>query len=146
MNRLRDYLGFAVRFVGFGYIALWPVSTPGRGDLFGAALLCHDRVGRALDLVCGWPHPLRLSLGLHATGALCAVLATVYLLAVAVRRARGRLAKPAASAPAPVEADPLTAVAPRKPFIPLKARRRPMPPPRKFVPPRAQFGLRGLPQ
>jgi hypothetical protein len=28
----------------------------------------------------------------------------------------------------------------------LRLRRRPLPPPRKFVPPRAHFGLRGLPQ
>jgi hypothetical protein len=144
MSRLRDYLGFSVWFVGLGYAVLWPLSTPGDGELFGAALVCHDRVGRVLDLVCAWPHPLRLSLGLHATGALCAVLATLQLCVVAVRRARRLRAGPAASVLPSVEAEPSTA--PRQPPTPFKARRRPMPPPRKFVPPRSHFGLRGLPQ
>jgi hypothetical protein len=144
MSRLRDYLGFSVRFVGLGYIALWPLSTPGRGDMFGAALVCHERVGRVLDLVCGWPHPLRLSIGLHVTSALCAVLAMVHLCAVAAHRARRRRRGPPASVP--VEAGPSTVPSPRQPRMSLRLRRRPLPPPRKFVPPRAHFGLRGLPQ
>lgn len=146
MSRLRDYLGFSVRFVGLGYVVLWPLSTPGGGELFGAALVCHDRVGRALDFVCAWPHPLRLSLGLHATGALCAVVVAVQLCAVAVRRAR-RLRSGRATPVSPsVEAEPPTVVAQSQPRALLKLRRRPLPPPRKSVPPRSHFGLRGLPQ
>ena len=145
MSRLRDYLGFSVWFIGLGYAVLWPLSTPGDGELFGAALVCHDRVGRALDLVCAWPHPMRLSLGLHATGALCAVLAMVHLCALAVRRARRLRAARAMPVSASVEAGPSAVPAPRAPLKRLR-RRPPPPPPRKFVPPRTHFGLRGLPQ
>lgn len=145
MNRLKDYLGFSVRFVGLGYIVLWPLSTPGRGDLFGAAIVCHDRVGRALDLVCNWPHPLHLSIGLHMTGALCALLATSQLLVVVVRRARRPRAGAAVSPSVAATAEP-PVVRTERPLAPIRARRRPMPPPRKGVPPRTHFGLRGLPQ
>ena len=144
MSRLRDYLGFSVWFVGLGYAVLWPLSTPGDGELFGAPFVCHDRVGRALDLVCAWPHPLRLSLGLHATGALCALLATMHLCALAMRRARRLRVRCGPPVSPSVEAEPSAVPAPRAPL--RRLRRPPPPPPRKFVPPRTHFGLRGLPQ
>jgi hypothetical protein len=140
MNRFRDYLGFAVQFVGLGYVVLWPLSTPGRGDLFGAPLLCGGRVADAVDVVCGMPHPLRLGVGLHAVGALCAVLATLHLLVRAVGRARSRRGAVADGAAVPPAAIAVEAGA--KPRL----RRRRMPPPHKAVPPRSHFGLRGLPR
>src|SRR5690348_17534584 len=101
MNRLKDYLGFAVQFVGLGYIVLWPASTPGNGEMFGAGFLCGGRVADLLDLVCRMPHPLRLGIGLHAAGALCAVLAVPYLIVRAAGRLRRRGAATTETAPAP---------------------------------------------
>jgi hypothetical protein len=140
MNRLKDHLCFAVRFVGLGYVVLWPVSTPGGGDLFGASLLCEGG-GRALDIVCSLPHPLRLGVGLHLAGALCAVVAVLHLCVHGVCRMRGGRQDAVAASP---DTCPAAVVAPatRKP----RARRRPMPPPRKVVEPRTHFGLRGVPQ
>jgi hypothetical protein len=138
LNRLKDHLGFAVQFVGLGYIALWPVSTPAAGDLFGASLLCKGG-GGTFAIVCNLPHPLQFGIGLHFAGTLCAGAAVLMLLARAVRRARGR--RPTI-APAP-EA-PLAPIATPVAYRP-RARRRPMPPPRKVVEPRTHFGLRGVP-
>ncbi|MGN6572643.1 MAG: hypothetical protein ACTHLO_14640 [Pseudolabrys sp.] len=141
MNRLKDHLCFAVRFVGFGYVVLWPVSTPAGGDLFGASLLCRAGGAGALDVVCNMPHPLQLGIGLHAVGALCAALAVCDLLLRGVLRARGRR-NAAAIAPAePVQAPPAAAFVPQ-----VRPRRRPMPPPRKLTEARTHFGLRGVPR
>ena len=63
MNRLRDYVGFAIWFAGAGYVAIWPLSASGSsGALFGASLLC--RVPTAFSLLgvlCNMSHPLTLS-------------------------------------------------------------------------------------
>ncbi|HXD44090.1 MAG TPA: hypothetical protein VN655_03060 [Pseudolabrys sp.] len=139
MTRLKDYLCFAVHFAGLGYIVLWPVSTPGNGDLFGAPFLCGGAA--ALDLICRMPHPLRLGIGLHVFGALCAVLAVLHLLARAAARMRRRGAQPAAAEIAPPPAPTFVAAASRP-----RARLRRMPPPRKLERPRSHFGLRGVPQ
>jgi len=139
LNRLKDHLCFAVQFVGLGYAVLWPVSTPAAGDLFGASLLCKGG-GGTFGLVCRLPHPLQFGIGLHFAGALCAAAAVLMFLTRAVRRARGRrLARPAAPAEAPPA--PIATPVAYKP----RARRRPMPPPRKVVEPRTHFGLRGVP-
>ena len=43
MNRIKDYIGFAIWFAGLGYVALWPVSSPDLdGKPFGASIVCHD--------------------------------------------------------------------------------------------------------
>jgi hypothetical protein len=138
MNRLRDYLCFTVQFVGFGYAALWPVSTPAGGDLFGASLLCGGE--GALEILCRMPHPLQLGIGLHAAGALCAIAATLHLCLRAMLRGRRRRDE-AAVACAPI-APGVAAAARMKPRAP----RRPMPPPRAAVPARSHFGLRGVPR
>jgi hypothetical protein len=139
LNRLKDHLCFAVQFVGLGYAVLWPVSTPAAGDLFGASLLCKGG-GGTFGLVCRLPHPLQLGIGLHVVGALCAVATILYFLARAVRSARRRRL-PTVAAPAEVSLAPSAAPVAPKP----RARRRPMPPPRKVVEPRTHFGLRGMP-
>ena len=138
MNRLNDHLCFAVRFVGAGYVALWPVSTPADGDLFGASQICGG--GGALDLVCGMPHPLQFGIGLHVAGAACTAAAAAHLVLRGLLRARRRRQ---AAAAGPAEARPPAAIAPP---APKPRSRRPMPPPRKLVEPRTHFGLRGLPQ
>jgi hypothetical protein len=134
MARCRDYLDFAVRFFGLGYVALWPLSTPDRGDLFGASVLCN---GGLFDAVCDLPHPLRFGIGFHAAGVLCALLAVLGFAAAGMRRVRRRsgVVTPDVSLPA---SPPSALAAPKRP-------RRPVPPPRKNVPPRDHFGLRGVP-
>jgi hypothetical protein len=139
MNRARDYINFAVKFVGLGYIVLWPVSVIGTsGNVFGAAVLCGGRLGAAMDHLCQLPHLLRLNPGLHIVGAVSAALAVLHLAAAAVRSRRppgdpGAAAKPAGS---------VAAVKPKTP----RFRFRPLPPPRKLGRPRKEFGLRGVPR
>ena len=137
MNRARDYINFAVKFVGFGYIVLWPLSVANTsGDVFGAAFVCGGRLGAAVSHLCGLPHPFRLSLGLHVVGALFAALALLHLAALALRARR----KPREDA-APSAAVPVAVVKPRKARFHL----RPPPTPRKLGRPRQEFGLRGVP-
>jgi len=138
MNRFRDYLCFAVQFAGLGYVVMWPLSTPGDGDLFGAALVCHGGAG-VLAVVCRMPHPLQLGVGLHIAGALCAVLATLHLLVRGICSVRRQ--RPGAASDVPGEAVAAAVIAAPAP----RARRRPMPPPRRLTEPRSHFGLRGVP-
>ena len=138
MNRVRDYINFAVKFVGFGYIGLWPVSVAGTsGNVFGASVVCGGRLGMALDHLCRLPHLLRLNPGLHIVGALFAALALLHLASLVVRPRRP-LRDDATATPG-------GSVAAAKPKSP-RFRFRPLPPPRKFVRPRKEFGLRGVPR
>lgn len=130
MSRTRDYVTFAVRFCGCGYVALWPLSTPDSdGALFGASLLCGGRAPAMMDWLCAAPHPLRLSAPLHLAGALCTLAVIVCLLYCAVRR------------PAVTTAMSAAQLAARLPSLRRARRRRPRLRP---VRPRGQFGLRGL--
>ncbi len=41
MNRVKEYMQFAVWFVGLGYMALWPLTAHDNGiATLGAALIC----------------------------------------------------------------------------------------------------------
>jgi hypothetical protein len=138
MNRARDHISFAVKFVGLGYIALWPLSvTNTTGIVFGADFVCGGRLGAAVDTLCHLPHPFRLSLGLHIVGAAFAAAALLHLTALALRSRRRQGDGAAASAAAPAPAVPR-----KKP----RFRLRPLPPPRKPGRPRKEFGLRGVPR
>jgi len=94
INRVRDYIGFAVGFAGFGYVVLW---------LTGAS----DR--------------LLLSSTLHAAGAAAAIFTSVSLLLHAVGRRRrdagagGAVSGLLARTPVAI----LRAAAARKPRAPL---------------------------
>lgn len=96
-NRVVDYGAFAVRFVGFGYLALWPLSTP---DRFGLGRLCRpDAPG--WRLFCHWPQLIHLTPGLHLIGVFCAGALAVHLtlrLAARFRRARAKRADAARAA------------------------------------------------
>jgi len=131
MDRCRDYLGFAVRYFGLSYLLLWPLSTPGHGELFGAAVVC----GGALDVLCRLPHPLHFGTGLHWAGAVCALFASADPAIRVLVRARLRRRDPGSS-------DVAGAVSPP----PRRMRRRPWPPPRRLIRPRSHFGLRGVPR
>ena len=142
MNRARDYINFAVKFVGFGYIVLWPLSRTGAtGDVFGAAFMCEGRLGAAVSALCRLPHPLRLSLGLHVVGALFAALALLHLASLALRAQRRPRERAVASA-APFVPVPAGVARPKK----VRFHLRPLPPPRKPGRPRTEFGLRGVPR
>jgi hypothetical protein len=136
MNRTKDYIGFAVRFAGLGYIVLWPLSSPdGSGKLFGASLVCRDGAFALMDLLCHLPHPLRLSPALHAVGFLSALFVIARLLLWAIRRVR----RPAGGVA--VDASVLAA---HIPALRRPRRRKPLGPLRP-IKPRANFGLRGVP-
>lgn len=130
MNRVKDYSNFAICFAGLGYIALWPLSSPDAGGhLFGGPLICRDGAFALVDWLCHCPHPLRLSLPLHALGFFSAMFVMARFSWRTFRRVR-RKPMAAAAAPPPAKA--------------LRRRQKPLGPPRP-VKPRAQFGLRGMP-
>ena len=138
MNRTREYLNFALSFSGLGYIGMWPLSTPdAQGQLFGAAFLCRGGSFLLLDVVCGLPHPLRMSPALHLLGLSAAVYVAVKLALRAARSlVRARRRRPAALDAALLAARLSAVMAePRPPRLP-----RPLPTGR----PRSNFGLRGL--
>ena len=129
MNLVRDYIGFAVRFVGLGYMALWPLTAAGEGvadvDL---SFLCGGILAP-----CRWSPALHLSPGLHIAGTLSAAFVLGVLALRLLRRVRRK------QPPDAVYAKP--DIAGR-----LKLKRRPpAPPPRRYVPRRSEFGLRGTP-
>jgi hypothetical protein len=134
MNRLRDYVGFAVWFAGLGYMAIWPLSASGSGGaLFGASVLCHAPASfGVLAALCRAPHPLTLSPTLHVLGLLAAIAVVLRLACRALGCARrARAAGTNAARVRRIHASPMP-----------PPRSEPLPPlPR--VKPRNQFGLRG---
>lgn len=139
MNRLRDYVGFAVCFAGLGYMAIWPLSASGSsGVLFGASVLCHAPAGfGVLAALCRAPHPLMLPPTLHVLGLLSALAAALRLACCALRRARrARAAKVSPARVIRIRASLMLAPAPPKPLPPLP----------RVKQPRSQFGLRGTPR
>jgi hypothetical protein len=131
-NRVVDYCGFAARFVGLGYLVLWPLTRP---DPFGLARFCRPET-LPWRLLCHWPHLFNLTPGLQLIGILCAGWLGVHLLLRQVqrwRRARAARANAALTLTARVpDAAPLQ----RAPFL------APLP----KVKPRSQFGLRAAPR
>jgi hypothetical protein len=135
MNRPRECCGFAIRFYGLVYMALWPLSTPDEGGrLFGAAYLCGERAFALFDALCDAPHPLRLSPALHALGIISALIVIVHFALRALRRRRRAYAEAVA-----VDAAILAARIPalREASPPQRPQRSQRP-----VKPRPQFGLR----
>jgi hypothetical protein len=134
VNRFKGYLGFAVWFVGLGYVALWPLAASGYGGtLFGASLLCggsdtHLFGANVLAMLCHVKHPLTLPPTLHVMGfsaTIVAGLRFIYRTLYRYRRARAvAMAAPSVELP--------TAMVRRQPPLRL---------PRRF-PPRRHFGLR----
>ena len=137
MNRIKDYIGFAIWFAGLGYIALWPVASPDlSGKPFGASIVCHDTPLSVLDFLCHSALPLQLPPSLHVLGFMSALFVTVRLLLNAFKRSRRAVGTRAADMSARVTQQP-DAVAPprRKPVRVLRP-----------VKPRTHFGLRGMPR
>jgi hypothetical protein len=121
VNRVIDYCGFAMRFVGVGYVALLPLAAPGTADG-----VCQKSVPE--PYLCYLPHVFTLPPGLHLIGLAC--LSGFGMSVIArqlVRWWRGRAQR----------ALVLTARMPAA-LIRPRASRRP-------VKPRRHFGLRGVP-
>jgi hypothetical protein len=111
MNRVGEYIRFAVLFTGAGYIVMWSLTMHSDGIAF------------------------QLSPGLHIAGMMSSACTVVGLAVYPLRRrwrARATPATPAIKVPEAL----------------LRARlgfKPPPPPPRRYVQPRAHFGLRGSP-
>ena len=137
MNRIKDYIGFAIWFAGLGYIALWPVTSPDSGGKpFGASIFCRDTPLSVLDFLCHSALPLQLPPSLHVLGFLSALFVTVRLLLYAFKRSRRAVGTRAADLSALRDA-----IAGRGCRRRGENRCAPLRP----VKPRTHFGLRGMP-
>jgi hypothetical protein len=126
INRIKDYLAFALWFAGLCYLALWLVSTRDR------SLAACQAVPVLLHRVCEIMRDPALPPGLHAIGlvAVTAVLVHgVWLTAGALRRRWRRQASPPNPEPSSRRHPAMTATQPLR---------------RSNIQPRQQFGLRGI--
>ena len=137
MNRIKDYIGFAVWFAGLGYIALWPITSSDLGGKpFGASIFCGDTSLGMLGFLCHSALPLQLPPNLHVLGFLSAVFVIVRLLLRALKRSRRAVGARTAG---------MSALVTRLPDVIQPPRRKPL---RLLRPvkPRTHFGLRGMPR
>jgi hypothetical protein len=118
VNRVGDYCGFAMRFVGVGYIALLPLAA-------SPPAACQTL---ALDYLCYLPHVFSLPPGLHVLGIISAGGLGIYLIVGRLTRWRRDRAQRALT------------LAARMPAALTRASRRA---PRRQVKPRSHFGTRG---
>jgi hypothetical protein len=133
-NRVVDYCGFAVRFVGLGYLALWPLARP---DPFDLARFCRPDA-LPWRFLCHWPQLISLTPGLNLIGIFCAGTLGIQLaLQQAARWRRVRALRAGASLALAARVPAARAGPPRR--SPFAA------PPRK-VKPRSHFGLRPGPR
>lgn len=121
MQRLKEYSGFIVWFVGLTTIAVWSLALTDF-DPGAATTACRSNILRGL---CEWMAPMPPALRL--VGLLAAVFVMVRLLLIALRATQPRAAEPPAANPKP------------------KRWRRPAPTVAR-VKGRDHFGLRGLPR
>lgn len=135
MNRVTDYIRFAILFVGLGYIVLWPLTA--HDDAIAAldmSLLCGPLLGTE-HLICRPENALRLSPGLHLLGSLSAACVMVHVLLRQFHRARrARAGQGVTLASAARVESTLAHLSAGRPAPPCRA-----------VKPRAHFGLRGVP-
>ena len=133
MNRVWDYVHFAVWLLGIGYIVLWPLTSFDHGAPFAAPLICSFS---PLAWLCHLPHPLTLPPGLQLIGVVSAGWVCLRL----VSRAIGRLRRVRA-----YRAGTASALSTRIPAAMLRPQRRKPVSPLRQVKPRSHFGLRGNP-
>jgi hypothetical protein len=134
MNRVADYIGFAIWLLGIGYVVLWPLTSLDHGGPFAASLICSFP---PLGFLCHLPHPLPLPPGLQLIGLLSAGWVCLRLASRAIARLRRARAYRAGAASALSARMPAALLRPprRKPLSALRQ-----------VKPRSHFGLRGAPQ
>jgi hypothetical protein len=121
VNRVGDYCGFAIRFVGVGYIALLPLAAPPPV----AKAACQTL---APDYLCYLPHVFSLPPGLHILGIICTGGLGIYLIVRRLSRWRRDRAQRTLVLAARMPAA-LTRPSRRAPARPVK--------------PRSHFGMRG---
>jgi hypothetical protein len=130
MNRVGEYIRFAVWFSGLGYIVLWPMTAHDDG-IAAASFACGQPFALA-DFICGPRAGLHLSPGLHLAGMMSSAFVVACLALRPLRRRRARAAgKGAQSVQATIR-------------LRLGKKSAP-PPPHRYVRPRSHFGLRNAP-
>ena len=83
MNRVKDYLQFAIRFVGLGYIVLWPLTAHDVGiTALEAQVVCGGGFFGAPGMNCAASHSIQLSPGLHLLGLVAVICLVAQLLLV----------------------------------------------------------------
>lgn len=153
MDRVKDYISFAVWFVGLSYVALWPMAVPDSIAAWLAPqvrgpLACGGLVIVSLQELCRAHEAVALSPGLHWIGTLAAFWVTARLFALlSVRLAQWLLPRAVQRllAPARLKAalwQPLL----RQTVMRLIWRRVHRLPPPRYVPRRSHFGLRDGPR
>jgi hypothetical protein len=128
MNRFRDYAGFAIWFVGLGYIVMWPLTMSDFGHAASSAAICGDG-GARLGPLCDSAQALMLPPALHLVGLLASAFVTARLL-LAIKLPLRKRNSAAGTGIMDV--------------VPRRSRRQPVRSLTK-VKPRAHFGLRGPP-
>jgi hypothetical protein len=129
MNRVGEYIRFAVWFSGLGYIVLWPMTAHDDG-IAVASFACGQSFVLA-DFICGPRAGLHLSPGLHLAGMMSSAFVVMCLVLRPLRRRRARAAgKDVQTAPV---------------MIHLRIGKKSVPPPHRYVRPRSHFGLRNAP-
>ena len=140
MNRIGNYIGLAIWFAGFGYVALCVIALPEfDGRPVAAAIVCRDGARGMLHPLCNATQPLTLPYAVHALGVLAVLLAMLRLLSLlssALKRSRRMASNPT------IDISALLAEWSGQ-YPP--ARRPPRRRLRPSVRPRGQFGLRGEP-
>jgi len=121
VNRVGDYCGFTMRFVGVGYIALLPLAAPPAADA-----ACQRTAPE--HYLCYLPHMFSLPPGLHVLGIICAGSLGIYLIVRRLSRWRRDRVQRALTLMARMPAS-LTRPSRRPPVRPVK--------------PRSHFGMRG---
>jgi len=137
VQRVRDYLNFAIGFAGLGYIVVWPITSPDfDGHRFGIAMLCQDDAAGLLALQCNSSHAVTLPPALHVLGFVSALIVIARVLFHVLKQSRQMNGNTAIDPSAVIESRTSAAVPMwRKPPHRLRP-----------VKPRAQFGLRGAPR
>lgn len=134
MNRILDYVNFAMWLLGVGYIVLWPLPLLDHGAPFAASPICSIS---PLAWLCHLPHPLTLPPGLQLIGVFAAAWVCLRLALRAIARLRRARA---------YRAGAVSALNTRTQAAVLRPPRHKTIPPLRQVKPRNQFGLRGAPR
>ena len=129
MNRVGDYSGFVIRFLGVGYIVLWPFIAP---IPLAASALC--AAAWPLAFLCKLPHVISLPVGLHIIGIVCAACVGLSLAARPLARLRRERAQRS------------VVLAARIPSAKVHSFWHKSPRPHRKVKPRDHFGLRNAPR
>ncbi len=146
MNRVKDYISFAIWFVGLSYVALWPMVVP---DSIAAWLAPQARIPACgglliapLQELCVAHSVVALSPGLHLIGTMAAFWVTARLVLLVLLLSLRRLL-PVLSPASPHDALSRARLGLRQILTPLIGRRRSRPSPPRYVAARREFGMRG---